>query len=540
MKSRSVVSALTAFLLLASLFSPVKAYSTAWCEVCHQLLVENNGVFAFNGSKFVDLTRQIEPPPLPDLYFPEFVWNLGVATAGNVTVIYSLYHDSLDMGVYNGTFPVFLIPTISWYTGGAGDFLFYNGSIFFVASTSCCGPHYASDDVYRVGPRTMESWDLIRYARKIVPQEKESLTPMAGIKLGLDENGRLWAGVYLWDSNVTLYYLYNGTNFTLVNASPRLHIPKPEPPFRIEVRRGITYYLHYPLRPYTPTRYILIRNGTSRDVTDEVRRLAYSVRPVEVFHGFWDGGRREWVVSFSMYDLPVTYAANGSCRRPINVEGLPLGVYNGSYVLLGNGTLGWRNQTVRTPQQSYPWSKSIVDVEVYVRDGRPVVAFPWETEVNGTARKGFVLYEATENGFEVRNVTGTEEPGRELLVYPISGGEESCRANATGTLCVDTETGTAFIRTENGTVPVNYSVASRTEVVIVGNGTFLLLGEGSTYIVPPYDSPIDVLSLPVCVEKNTTENQGETTGSPKTGQNAVLYGIAALGAVVLIILLKRR
>jgi len=387
----------------------------------------------------------------------------------------------------------------------------------------------------------MESWDLIRYARKVVPQEEESLTPMAGIKLGLDENGRLWAGVYLWDSNVTLYYLYNGTNFTLVNASPRLHIPKPEPPFKIEVRRGITYHQSYPLRTYTPTRYILIRNGTSRDVTDEVQRLAYSLRPVEVFHGFWDDGRREWVVSFSIYDLPVTYAANGSCRRPINVEGLPLGVYNGSYVLLGNGTLGWRNQTVRTPLRTYYWSNSTtVNVEVYVRDGRPVVAFPWETDINGTARKGFVLYEVTKKGFEVRNVTGTEEPGRELLIYPVSGGEDSCKASAIGTLCLDTETRTAFIRTENGTVPVNYSVASRTEVVIAGNGTFLLVGKGRAYIVPPYDKPVDVLSLPVCMEKNTTKERGETPEGTKTGSSRVLYGIAALGAVVLIILLKRR
>lgn len=94
--------------VLIVLSSPcVSAYSTAWCESCHQLLVENDGLFAYNGSEFQDLTWKLEAEELPyeDGDFLSIVDTLEVANAGNLTLIYSYPYDELYMGCTTEVFP---------------------------------------------------------------------------------------------------------------------------------------------------------------------------------------------------------------------------------------------------------------------------------------------------------------------------------------------------------------------------------------------------------------------------------------------------
>jgi len=116
--------------------------------------------------------------------------------------------------------------------------------------------------------------------------------------------------------------------------------------------------------------------------------------------------------------------------------------------------------------------------------------------------------------------------------------------NVTGTLKVNDTSKTALLITDNGTVPVNFTVADTTRIVVVGNGTFLLIGWNGTYIVPPYDKPIDVLSLPLYGQKSPSkpeQNTSETASvTNSSNQNIFLYGALAALLIALAIAIKRR
>jgi len=486
------------------------AYSTAWCGSCHQFVIVNEGVFAYNGSGFEDLTWELRASDIKREDFMAFIQTVGVANAGNLTLLYFFPYDMLYMAVYNGTLPVVMKPVLNWYVGGVWDFVEYNGSVFFVASTGI-SPHSSSDEVYRLDLKTFRvtaGWDLSWDARNMIAPDKAGISPYAWVNLGLDDRGRLWARVDMMMPNTTVYYLYNGTNFTPVNASPRLHIPKPEPPFRIEIKTGIGYLLSQVPSLYVPTKYILVRDGRKKDLTAELLSFAEGIRPLNVLYGFWDSEKKEWVVSFGLYGLPVTYAVNGSCRRPLHLQNMPLESYKGSYVLLGNGTLSWRNYTVRTPgwnESGSDDSETDFELEVYMKDGHPIIAFPWEYYKNGTTEDGFIACEVTDRGFVVFNTTDEKELGRNLIPpWTVPVGKWGLKwNNVTGTLKVNDTSKTALLITDNGTVPVNFTVADTTKSVVVGNGTFLLIGWDGAYIVPPYDKPVDVLSLPLCMENTT-------------------------------------
>ncbi|NJD99743.1 hypothetical protein E3E26_08115 [Thermococcus sp. LS1] len=543
MRAHSIVSVLIAFLLLTTLLPPIKAYSTAWCESCHQFIVENDGVFAYNGSTFQDLTWELQAKGLTREEFLDFVQTISVANAGNITLLYFFPYDSLYMAIYNGDTPVVFKPVLGYCVNGIWDFVYYNGNIFFVASLGT--PHFAADSVIRLDPETLnvtEEWNLAWDARERIAPENATLIPYAWVRLGLDDHERLWARVDLIMPNTTLYYLYNGTNFTPVNASPKLHIPKPKASFRIEVRRGVTYSLPYLLPKYTPTRYFLVKNETERDVTGEVKALAYSVEPLRALYGFWDDERKEWVVSFGMYGLTVTYAVRGSCRAPLDVSGLPLAAYKGSYVILSNGTLSWKNHTVKTPIQSEYWldnpnySRGYVSVRVYQKSGHQVIAFPWEVIGNGSIRRGFIAYEVTGDGFVIFNTTDERELGQNLVplrVIPEGKGDSKWN-NVTGTLIISEENGTAFLITEDGRVSVNFTVARKTWSVIVGNGTFLMVGLKDAYVVPPYDKPVSVLRIPSC------ETQGKGGNNWSGVVTPLLAGILAIAVFATLLLIRKR
>ncbi|WP_457751735.1 hypothetical protein [Thermococcus sp.] len=518
MRSRPVLLSFVVFFLLIFSFPSAKAYTTAWCSSCHQFLVVNDGVFAYNGSVFEDLTWELRTSDLSEEEFLDFIQTLGVANAGNLTLIYSFPYDMLYMAVYNGTLPVVMKPVLNWYVGGVRDFVKYNGSIFFVASTGM-SPHTASDEVYRLDLETFRitgGWDLSWDARDKIAPDNAGLTPYAWVSLGLDDRGRLWARVDMVDPNTTVYYLYNDSNFVMVNSTPVLRIPKPNPPFRIEVRTGVLYNLPWLLPVYTPTEYVLIKNGTEKDVTGELLAFAYHIKPFSSLYGFWDNGRKEWVVSFNLYGLPVTYAVNETCRKPLVLRGLPLGVYDGSYILLGNGTLSWRNHTVRTPKLK-KWEDS-VELEIYQRDGHPIIVFPWRVNKNGTSEKGFLAYEVTSDGFVVFNTTDERDLGMNMLPNPLVLGDGW--NNVTGTLVVNAVNKTAYLITDTGKIPVNFSVAMDNNGVAVGNGTFLIFKWDNVYIVPPYDKPVDVLSLPLCGQK-TAPKQETSVNTLKTASTTV-------------------
>jgi len=420
--SNAVKVAVAALFVISILLTApaTAAYSTAWCGSCHQFVVVNKGVFAYNGSSFQDLTWNISLSRIRNPDPGEVFWDFGAVNAGNLTLMYSLYEDGLYMGLYTGKLPIVLHPVLGWCVNYVEDFVEYNGSVFFVASTGD-GPHSASDEVYRLDVKTFNitgDWDLSWDARDRIAPNNAGVSPYAWVSLGLDDGGRLWARVDMMEPNTTVYYLYNGTNFTPVNASPRLHIPKPEPPFRIEVKTGIGYLLYQVPSLYVPTKYILVRDGRKKDLTAELLSFADGIRPLNVLYGFWDSEKKEWVVSFGLYGLPITYAVNGSCRRPLHLRDLPLESYNGSYVLLGNGTLSWRNYTVRTPgwnESGSDDSDTDVELEVYMKDGHPIIAFPWESYKNGTTKKGFIAYEVTDEGFVVFNTTDEKELGMNLI-----------------------------------------------------------------------------------------------------------------------------
>ena len=551
MRIRQMLVAFMTLFLLTSLLSFVGAYSTAWCGSCHQFVIVNGGVFAFNGSDFEDLTWNISLQGEPNADPYEVFGDFGVVNAGNFMLLYSLYEDSLSMGIYTGKLPIILKPVLGWYVDHVGDFLVYNGSIFFVGATGV-DPHSASDEVYRLDPKTLrviEYWDLSWDARDKIAPENAGLTPYAWVSLGLDDRGRLWARVDMVDPNTTVYYLYNDSNFVMVNSTPVLRIPKPNPPFRIEVRTGVPYKLPWLLPVYTPTEYVLVENGTEKDVTGELLAFAYHIKPFSSLYGFWDNGRKEWVVSFNLYGLPVTYAVNETCRKPLVLRDLPLGVYDGSYILLGNGTLSWRNHTVRTPKLK-KWEDS-VELEIYQRDGHPIIAFPWRINKNGTSEKGFLAYEVTNDGFVVFNTTDERDLGMNMIPNPLVLGDGW--NNVTGTLVVNAVNKTAYLITDTGKIPVNFSVAMDNNGVVVGNGTFLIFKWDNAYIVPPYDKPVDVLSLPLCMQKtapnqepavNTSKTPSETvpatpSSNPKNLDGLIYVVVAAL-ILVLIFITKRR
>jgi hypothetical protein len=538
MRVHPVVSALIVFLLLAPLLPSVGAYSTAWCGSCHQFVVVNDGVFAFNGSSFQDLTWELQAKNLKREEFMDFIQTLGVANAGDLTLFYFFPYDMLYMGVYNGTLPVVMKPVLSWYVGGVWDFVKYNGSVFFVASTGV-SPHSSSDEVYRLDLKTFRvtaGWDLSWDARDRIAPQNAGNSPYAWVKLGLDDGGRLWARVDMMDPNTTVYYLYNGTNFTPVNASPRLHIPGPKPSFRLAVQTGLTYNLPWLLPPYTPVRYVLVKDGRERDVTGELLSFAYGVKPFKALYGFWNSEKKEWVVSFDLYGLPVTYIVNGSCRKPLIIRDLPLEVYNGSYVLLRNGTLSWRNYTVKLPfegEQSSPYSENDVELRIYMKNGHPIVFFSVETYENETS----LAYEVVDKGFMALNTTNDTTLGVDL-VPPWFLLDSDGPNNVTGTLVVNDVNKTAYLITDTGRIPVNLSVANAARAVAVGNGTFLLLGRDDAYIVPPYDKPIDVLPLPVCGQQSPTQKTAAHTRKESDAWEGVLL-VTALAAIG-VFLIRRR
>ncbi len=539
MRVPHVVSILIAFLIFAPLRPSVGAYSTAWCGSCHQFVVVNDGVFAFNGSSFQDLTWELQAKSLKREGFMDFIQTVGVANAGNLTLFYFFPYDMLYMGAYNGTLPVVMRPVLNWYVGDVEDFLRYNGSIFFVASTGV-SPHCASDEVYRLDLKTFSvtgGWDLSWDARDRIAPQNAGIIPYAWVNLGFDDGGRLWARVDLVNPNTTVYYLYNGTNFTLVNARPRLHIPEPKPPFRLAVQTGLAYKLPWLLPSYTPVRYIFVKDGKERDVTDELLSFAYRIKPLKALYGFWNNEKKEWVVSFDLYGLPVTYVINGSCREPFIIRGLPLEVYNGSYVLLRNETLSWRDHTIELPfriDQNSPYSENDVELRIYLNKGHPVIAFPWETYKNGTSKRGFLAYEVTDNGFMTLNTSNNTTPGMDLIPpwFPLDGNGPN---NVTGTLVVNDVNKTAYLLTDTGRIPLNLSVANAAKAVAVGNGTFLLLGRDDAYMVPPYDKPVDVLSLPVCGQQTPTQKTAVHTRKEKDVWEGVLLVIvlAAIGAFLI-------
>lgn len=75
--------------------------------------------------------------------------------------------------------------------------------------------------------------------------------------------------------------------------------------------------------------------------------------------------------------------------------------------------------------------------------------------------------------------------------------------NETGTLQIDHENNTAFIINNGRRIPISYALADKTEAVVVGNNTFLLITWRDAYIVPPYYEPLSVLGLPLCSDLNT-------------------------------------
>ncbi|AMQ19202.1 hypothetical protein [Thermococcus peptonophilus] len=525
------------FVLIVLSSSYVSAYSTAWCESCHQLLVENDGLFVYNGSEFQDLTWKLEAEGLKGEELLDFIGTLRVANAGNLTLVYAYPYDGLYMGVYNGSAPIVLKPVLAWYVDYARDFLFYDGSIFLVASTGS-SPHSASDSVFRLDPKTLNvtgEWDLAWAARDIIAPENAGNIPYAWVYLGLDNKNRLWARVDMILPNTTVYYLYHNGDLELKNETPvGFHIPEVKAPFNIAVEDGIRYELPSFLPEYTLTRYFLVTNGTKRDITKEVLKLAYSSRPLKSLYGFWSWEKNEWVVSFRLYNLPVVYRVSGKCREALYIDGLPIAEYKGSYVILGNGTLSWRNYTVETPRKTYYWldyqedenEHSSVWVQVYRKNDHPLVAFLWEIRQNGTTTEGFTAYELTDEGFKIFNTTDERDLGKNLIpprYIPVNG--EYILNNETGTLQIDHENNTALIINNSRRIPISYALADKTEAVVVGNNTFLLITWRDAYIVPPYYEPLSVLGLPLCSDLNTGMRENAPRIAVLTVVAVILVGI---------------
>ncbi|NJE13680.1 hypothetical protein [Thermococcus sp. LS2] len=114
-KKMNVLEGFIIVFLLSILSLPsASAYSAAWCESCHQLIVKRGGLFAYNESACIDLTRNITDSLIGPEDFTEFMGSLGVVSVGNVVIVYSNFHDSLHMGIYNGSLPIKLKPVLSW------------------------------------------------------------------------------------------------------------------------------------------------------------------------------------------------------------------------------------------------------------------------------------------------------------------------------------------------------------------------------------------------------------------------------------------
>ncbi|WP_324736207.1 hypothetical protein VFC49_03620 [Thermococcus sp. SY098] len=530
MENRKVVEECMIVILLSMLLlSPVSAHSTAWCEDCHQVLVANEGLFAYNGSDFIDLTWHLEAGIRDPSDIREFISNLGVTTVGDVVLVYSNYHDSIYMGIYNGSIQIRMKPVVGWYSWKPRDFVFYSGSVFFVAETGS-GPHYASDSVFQLNPRTLKvekTWSLAWNARNTIAPENAGNTPYAWVHLGLDDNGKLWAKVDMIFPNTTVYYLYDGTNFVMTNETLKLHpYEPPNGPFKIEIQRGLMYYLPKFPPVYGPTRYILIENDRRKDVTDEIKKLAESVEPLYSLIGFWNEDEKEWVVVYDLYGLPLAYEVKGNCTVPLEIDYLPLASYLGYYVVLGNGTLSWKNYTVKTPMRmyfghntDYPWRKGYVSLELYQKNGHPVIVFPWEIWQNQTwkGKKGYLAYEITERGFVIINTTDKKELGKNLIPSSVLMGKWN---NVTGTLIVNIPNKTAFLITDKEKIPVNFTVAKKTESVVVGNSTFLFITYYEAFILPPWMKPVSVNRMlelyremdGKCLEEETGVSDGTTKG----------------------------
>lgn len=501
MKNKMIVSqCIMALLFFTVLLPPINASSTAWCESCSQVVIANEGIFAYNGSDFIDLTWHLKTGITDPSDLREFISNVEVVTLGNLVLVYSNYHDSIYMGIYNGSVPIKMSPVVEWYSWGPKDIIVYNGSIFFVAESGG-GPHYASDVVFQLDPQTLKvekKWDLAWDAREAIAPDNAGNTPYAWVNLGLDKKGMLWAKVDMIFPNTTLYYLYNGTDFIMTNKTPKIHpYTAPYGTFKIEINRGLMYHLPTFYSLYVPTRYILVENKRRKDVTDEIKRLARSVEPLYPIMGFWDESRGEWIVTYLLYGLPLAYRVNKTCATPLDIDYLPLASYLGDYVVLGNGTLRWKYYTVKIPtiRQSgdtyYPWQEGYVSLELYQKNGHPVIALPWEVRQNESRRskKGYLAYEVTEKGFLILNTTDERKLGKNLIPPRVSMGKWN---NIPGVLIVSIPNKTAFLITENGKIPVNFTIAKRTSHVVVGNDTFLFMTYHEAYVLPPWMEPTNV------------------------------------------------
>ncbi|WP_054841402.1 hypothetical protein [Thermococcus peptonophilus] len=62
------------------------------------MLVENDGLFVYNGSEFQDLTWKLEAEGLKGEELLDFIGTLRVANAGNLTLVYAYPYDGLYMG----------------------------------------------------------------------------------------------------------------------------------------------------------------------------------------------------------------------------------------------------------------------------------------------------------------------------------------------------------------------------------------------------------------------------------------------------------
>ncbi|WP_054841399.1 hypothetical protein [Thermococcus peptonophilus] len=98
--------------------------------------------------------------------------------------------------------------------------------------------------------------------------------------------------------------------------------------------------------------------------------------------------------------------------------------------------------------------------------------------------------------------------------------------NETGTLQIDHENNTALIINNSRRIPISYALADKTEAVVVGNNTFLLITWRDAYIVPPYyEPPLSVLGLPLCSDLNTGMRENAPRIAVLTVVAVILVGI---------------
>lgn len=173
---------------------------------------------------------------------------LEVVNVGNLIFIYFYLYDEFYMGVYNGSVFIILRLVFFNYVGYVCDFLFYNGSIFFVVNYGSVF-YLVSDSVFRFDLKILNvigEWGFLWEVRDMIVFENVGIIFYVWVNFGLDNKNCLWVCVDMIFLNIIVYYFYYNGDFEFKNEIfEGFYIFEVKVFFDIVVEDGIRYELFF-------------------------------------------------------------------------------------------------------------------------------------------------------------------------------------------------------------------------------------------------------------------------------------------------------